>query len=181
MQNKSIKDLKIAISGKSGCGNSSVSKIVAAHFNYTLINYTFHNMADEIGMKFKKFCSMVEKNSMYDIELDKKLLELAKQPGCVLGSRLAIWLLKDADLKVYLTAASNVRAKRIAHRENTDSNESYNIMMNRDKRDRARFINLYNIDINNFDIADLIIDTEKTDKNGVAKLIIGEIKKKINS
>ena len=178
MRNKISKNLRIAISGKSGCGNSTISKMVAEKLNYNLINYTFHNMANESGIEFEEFCKLVEKDSKYDKGLDKKQLELAKQPGCVLGSRLAIWLLKDADLKVYLTAVADIRAKRIAKREGIDFDESYNSMMSRDKRDRRRFINLYNIDINNFDFADLIINTDNIDQQGVVKLIIDQISSK---
>jgi CMP/dCMP kinase len=172
MRNK----LKIAISGKSGCGNSSVSRIIAEKLNYRLINYTFHNMADERNIEFEKFCRMVEKDTKYDIELDKKLLELAKEPGCVLGSRLAIWLLKDADLTVYLYASPDVRAKRIAMREKISFDDSYRDMMSRDERDRARYIKLYNIDINDYKKADLIINTENIDQDAVADMIIKKAK-----
>lgn len=177
---RNSKKLKIAISGKSGCGNSSVSRIVAQKLNYKLINYTFHNMANEKGVGFEEFCLMVEKDSTYDIELDKKLLELAKEPGCVLGSRLSVWLLKDADLKVYLTATPEVRAGRIAQREKTDFDISYKNMMKRDSRDRERFIKLYSIDINDYDFADLIINTEINNQSAIADIIIKKVKNLID-
>ena len=94
--------LKIAISGKSGCGNTTVSKLLAMKLGLKHINYTFRNMAEQKGIPFNEFCRLVEIDFQYDLELDKKQVELASEPGCVLGSRLAIWLLKDADLKIYL-------------------------------------------------------------------------------
>ena len=44
-------NLIIAISGKSGCGNSSVSRIVAERLGLKLINYTFHDIAEGRGFK----------------------------------------------------------------------------------------------------------------------------------
>ena len=53
-------DLKIAVSGKSGCGNSTVSRIVAATLGLRLVNYTFHNMAEERGIEFESFKKLVD-------------------------------------------------------------------------------------------------------------------------
>ncbi len=53
---------------------------------------------------------------------------------CVLGSRLAIWVLKEADLKVYLTASSEVRARRIQVREGGSLEQRLDETMRRDAR-----------------------------------------------
>ena len=45
------KDLRIAISGKSGCGNTTVSGMLAKTLGVTLINYTFRQLAAGKGMK----------------------------------------------------------------------------------------------------------------------------------
>ena len=45
---------------------------------------------------------MVEEDDSLDKELDKRKLKFLKEENCVLGSRLAIWMLEEADLKVYL-------------------------------------------------------------------------------
>ena len=41
------KDLRIAISGKSGCGNTTVSGLLAQKLGIKLINYTFRQLAEE--------------------------------------------------------------------------------------------------------------------------------------
>ena len=43
------KELRIAISGKSGCGNTTVSTMLAQRLGIKLINYTFRNLAKDIG------------------------------------------------------------------------------------------------------------------------------------
>ena len=166
---------RIAISGKSGCGNSSVSRIISEKLNLRLINYTFHDIAREKGIPFEEICMLAEKDPQYDLKLDRKQVEMASKGSCVLGSRLAIWLLKDADLKVYLDASVEVRALRIAKREGTPYKETLKNTMERDRRDRERYLRLYSIDIDDFDFAGLIINTEKGDQFFVAERIINSL------
>ncbi|MCK4543750.1 MAG: AAA family ATPase [Spirochaetales bacterium] len=169
-------DLKIAISGKSGCGNTTVSKIVAEKLNLRLINYTFHTMAEEQGISFRELCERAEKDSSYDKHLDRKQIEMASEGNCVLGSRLAIWLFKDADIKIFLTAPAEVRARRIAEREGEDLERVMRETAERDERDRQRYLRLYNLDNNKYDFADLIIETEKYDQWEEADLIIKAVR-----
>lgn len=173
----SNKNIKIAISGKSGCGNSTVSKLLAEKLVYKMINYTFHNMAEEMNIDFKELCLAAEKDTSYDINLDKKQVELTQGVNCVLGSRLAIWLLKDADLKVYLYASSEVRSKRILEREGGDLEKKINETLERDKRDSQRYLKLYNIDNDSYDFADLVIDTSKYLPEEIVEMIINNLKK----
>ncbi len=98
-----LNKITIAISGKSGCGNTTVSKTVADRLNLKFINYTFRTMADERGISFEALRQLAEESTAIDMELDKKQVYLAAEGNCVLGSRLAIWMIDKADLKVYLT------------------------------------------------------------------------------
>ena len=166
-------ELRIAISGKSGCGNSTVSRLVADKLNLTLINYTFKNMAEEMGVEFEELCEMAESDTKYDFLIDKKQVELFKKaPRCVLGSRLAIWLLTDAFATFYLDAAPETRAKRIAEREGKEYSEAFEKTAERDRRDRQRYIKLYKIDINKHDFVDLHIDANSLDQYAIAEKIL---------
>jgi cytidylate kinase len=167
-----LSDVRIAISGKSGCGNTTVSSLVAQELGLTLINYTFRNMAQERGMEFKEFCGLAERDLSIDRMLDEKQVELASGGSCVLGSRLAIWVLKNADLKVYLKASSHVRAERIVRREGGDHGQVMADTADRDRRDRNRYLKLYGIDNDDFAFADLIIDTDRLESRAVADVII---------
>jgi CMP/dCMP kinase len=165
-------EMIITISGKSGCGNSTVSRLLAEKLNLRLINYTFHDMAREMDMDFKHLCMLSEKDPQYDRYLDNRQVELAGEGQCVLGSRLAIWLLEKADLKVYLKGSIEVRARRIARRENLDEDVSLQENRERDKRDRDRFLRLYGIDIDQYEFAGLIIDTEEIGPELIVEKII---------
>ena len=168
--------IKIAISGRSGCGNTTVTQIVAEKLKLDMINYTFHDMADEIGMDFYEFCHKAENDSQYDYALDKKQVELASGGNCVLGSRLAIWMLKDADLKVFLTAPPEIRASRIFSREGGTLLSQTAKTSARDERDHLRYKKLYEINNDDFSFVNLIIDTSNYDAQGVANLIIEKVK-----
>ncbi|MBN2619158.1 MAG: AAA family ATPase [Spirochaetales bacterium] len=169
------KEIRIAISGKSGCGNSTVSKIISERLNYKLVNYTFHTIAEEEKIGFKELCLMAENDPKWDYYVDKKQVELAMESSSVLGSRLAIWMLKEADLKVFLTASPEVRAKRIHAREGGDFNAVFEYTLKRDKRDSARYKKLYNIDNSDYEFCDLIINTDNLDQYKVADIIIAAL------
>jgi cytidylate kinase len=170
---------RIAISGKSGCGNSTVTRIVGERLGLRVINYTFKNMAAEMGITFEEMCELAEQDDRYDRHLDRKQVELARAPGCVLGSRLAVWLLTDADLRVYLDGPPEVRAARIAQREGTDPGATLEHTIERDKRDRERYLRLYSIDIDRFEEhADLVVDTGLGDQEYVAGVIVQALEKR---
>ena len=164
-------ELKVAISGKSGCGNTTVSRLLAKRLSLRLINYTFHDMAQEQGVSFEELCRRAEEDDQYDLYLDRRQVELASRGSCVLASRLAIWLLEDAQLKVYLFASPEVRAKRIAQREGQPVEQALAELHERDGRDAQRYLRLYGIDIDRYDFADLVVDTDKLEALGVVMRI----------
>lgn len=170
-----LNNITIAISGKSGCGNSTVTKMVGQELGLKVINYTFRQMARERGISFAELRRKAEQDDTFDLELDRKQVELAKGGNCVLGSRLAVWILKNADLKVYLTASSEVRARRIAEREKRDFVEVLRETKYRDKLDHDRYVRIYGIDNDDLSIANMIIDTETNDQNQVVALITSAV------
>jgi len=171
-----LNNLRIAISSKSGCGNSTVSGMLSRKLGLKLINYTFHDLAEEKKINFEELCLLAEDDDKYDLFVDKRQVELAASGKCIMASRLAIWLLKNSDLKVYLEASPQVRADRIAGREGLNVEEALTAMANRDKRDHQRYLRLYGIDIDKYDFVDLVVDTEKGDQFYVVNQIIRKVK-----
>jgi cytidylate kinase len=163
--------IKIAISGKSGCGNSTVSRIVGDLLGLRVINYTFHTMAKEEGIPFEKLCDMAEDDSSWDHLLDKRQIEMTRGGNCVLGSRLAVWLLKDADLSVYLDASIRTRAERIRKREGGSFDSVLEKTRQRDRRDHERYMRLYSIDNDEHDFVDLTINTDTLGPKEIAEII----------
>ncbi len=171
MLNSKGQPLRIAISGRSGCGNSTVCKILSRKLGLRLVNYTFHDIAHEKGMDFHDFCRMAEEDSQWDFFVDAKQVKLAMEGPSVLGSRLAIWMLKKADLKVFLTASPEVRAGRIHYREGGSLEQRMIETEARDYRDHQRYKKLYNINNDDYGFADLILNTNRLDQYQTAGVI----------
>jgi cytidylate kinase len=179
--NKSVSDAKIAISGKSGCGNTTVCRLLKEALGLRFINFTFRSLAEEKGLDFKEVLALAAKDDSWDREVDRRQVELAREKGgCVLGSRLAIWMLPEADIKVFLTASPDTRAKRIQNREGGSLKGIAEFTAGRDKQDRERYLRIYQIDNDNYSFADLVIDTDRIGPPEITELIISELKKKLS-
>ncbi len=172
------KDVRVAISGKSGCGNTTVSTLLAQKLGVKLINYTFRQLAAEKGLTLAQVIENARTDDSYDIFVDNHQVELAKAEPCVLGSRLAIWMLKEADLKVYLFASDETRAKRILNREGGDLQKIKDFTAMRDSEDTRRYKKIYNIDNNDYAFSDLIVDTADYNPEQIVNLIVAELKKR---
>jgi cytidylate kinase len=170
-----MKELRIAISGKSGCGNTTVSRLTAERLGIRFINFTFRTLAQERGLDLRDALELAEKDDTWDKEVDGRQVALALEGSCVLGSRLAIWKLPQADLKVYLKATPEARAGRIIKREGGVLEEAARFTAERDSRDRERYLKLYGIDNDAFAFADLIIDTDRLTPEEITELIISRI------
>jgi len=181
LNNKSIKEVKIAISGKSGCGNTTVSRMVADSLELRFINFTFRNLAQERGLSLKEVLELAAKDDSLDREVDTRQAEMAREEGgCVLGSRLAIWMLPEADLKVFLTARPETRAKRIQGREGDSFQNIARFTASRDRQDHERYLRIYNIDNDDYSFADIVIESDDISPFEIAEMIIAAAKGKLS-
>jgi cytidylate kinase len=79
-----------------------------------------------------------------------------------LGSRLAIWLLREEAITVYFDANIDKRVSNIKKREPEKSEkEIREFTAQRDVADHQRFLKLYQINNDDFSFADVIIDANK--------------------
>jgi cytidylate kinase len=165
--------IKIAVSGMSGCGNTTISRIVAEKLGLQFINFTFRSLAQEKGISLKEVLDLAADDDSWAKEVDSRQVRLARESGgCVLGSRLAIWMLEEADLKVYLTAKAETRAARIVKREGGSLSEVAAFTAERDRMDNSRYIHIYGIDNKKYEFANIIIDTDNLEPDEIAGIII---------
>ena len=184
MNNKSfhkyIPDVKIAVSGKSGCGNTTVCRLLADTLNLRFINFTFRTLAKEKGLSLEEILALAARDDSWDREVDARQIELAREEGgCVLGSRLAIWMLPEADLKIVLTASPEIRAQRILGREGGELEKIAEFTAERDRLDHERYASIYKINNDDFSFADMIINTENISPEEIVKQITSELNKKL--
>lgn len=172
------KEIRVAISGKSGCGNTTVSGLLAEKLGIKLINYTFRQLAAEKNMTLKEVIDAAKNDDSYDKYVDKHQVELALEESCVLGSRLAIWMLKEADLKVYLFASDETRASRVYNREGGDLQQIKDFTAMRDREDTGRYKEFYGIDNNDYEFVDIVIDVNTKTPDEIVDIIIDKLKEK---
>lgn len=175
----------VAISGQSGCGNTTVTGILEEKHGFNRINFTFRDLAKEKETTLEDVVAKAASNPAMDLELDRRLLELvAKEKGdAVIGTRMAIWLdsqkvcnrlgvlqqkLPKIDLKVWLYAPLEVRAARNAIAK---PGETPSFTKKRDEDDRKRYKTLYGVDVLEHDFVDLTVNVAKFDAESVAAII----------
>ena len=173
---KDGRELRIAVSGKSGCGNTTVSSLLARKLGIKLINYTFRQLAEERGLTLEQVIENAKGDDSYDRYIDTHQVELAEKESCVLGSRLAIWMLEKADIKVYLKAGDRARAERIFKREGGDLQRIADFTAMRDGEDTRRYKKIYGIDNDAYEaVADIVVDTERKTPEEIADDILSEL------
>jgi cytidylate kinase len=156
--------MRLAISGKSGCGNTTISATLAKRLDYHLVNYTFRNLAEEMRVPMNEIQIRAKYDSTIDEALDQKQIKMAlEHENCVLASRLAIWMLKDADIKIWIDTPDEIRFKRISERENKDLDIVRVETIERDDDNETRYAMLYDIDVSKAsEVADYVVDGTKT-------------------
>ncbi|MCX8175061.1 MAG: cytidylate kinase family protein [Candidatus Micrarchaeota archaeon] len=153
--------MKICISGLSGSGKNSVGEKLAARLGLRLINPTFKTLAAKQKITLLDFHKKAEKDHEIDREFDRHLVEMARGGNCVITTWLGPWMIKDADLRIWLYAPSSARAARVASRDGISLEEAAKHIAERDESNRMRYLEIYRIDIYDHSGFDLVINTER--------------------
>lgn len=168
------RELRIAISSHSGCGNTTATHNVGKTLDLTVVNYTFRDLAYDLQIPFEEIQCKAAISHVYDFLTDLHLMRASLQSRVVVGSRLAAWIM-DADLRVWLHAPLETRAERIYQRE-PGKYPSYEAVLyrtlQRDEQNRSRYLQLYGLDINDRSDFDIIINTQMLTAEQVSSLIV---------
>jgi cytidylate kinase len=168
------KNLRIAISSHSGCGNTTATHNVGRALDLKEVNFTFRDLAQALNLPFEEIQRNASRTRIFDFLTDLHLIRASLEQRVVVGSRLAAWLM-EADLRVWLHAPLETRAKRIYQREE-DKHASYESVLYRtllrDEENRQRYLQVYGIDINDRSNFDIIINTESITAEQVSSLIV---------
>ncbi len=169
----------ITISGLIGSGKTTVAKAIAKRFNLRHISAgeAFRELAKERGLSLLEFSRLAEKDKNIDIELDKKIVELAKAGNVVVDGRLSGWLIKDANLRVFLKAPLEVRVKRVCKREKKEYETVLREIIERERSEAKRYMEIYGINIKNLEIYDIVLNTALWQAKDVIEIIAAAIEK----
>lgn len=153
--------MKISISGLTASGKSSLAKELAKFFELELYSAgkIFREIAKEKNLNLETLSKIAD--PAIDELVDKKTKEICSlKEKFVIEGRLAIYFCQNS-YKIFLTTSQEIRAQRLAFRENLNFYQALEILAERDKNDLERYKKIYGIE--NYEeemkkIADLVID-----------------------
>jgi cytidylate kinase len=165
------KAIVLCISGLAGCGKSTAAKKIAAEYKlrYYSGGDALKALAVEEGYREvdqgwwettpgAEFLQKRMGNHSFDKEVDRKLLNWAKQGNVVLDSWTMPWLLQDG-FKIWLDASAQVRAERIAQRDGITVKEALAALRTKENTTKSIYKALYGFDLGeDFAPFDLVLD-----------------------
>ncbi len=163
----------ITISGPPGSGKSTLSKILSAKLGMELISMgdIFRKCAEDRCMCLAEYGILAKCNGDIDREIDEMQKKIAKEKdNIILEGRLSGFLV-DAGLKVWLKAPLEIRAERIARRENKPVSAALAETSEREECERERYINYYEIDIKDLSVYDLVIDSTRLSPEDIYEIV----------
>lgn len=167
----------ITISGLPGAGTSTVARLVATALGIERVDggTVFRTMAAECGLDVGAFSLVAEDDPEIDLELDQRLANRAREGDVLLESRLAGWIVTNEGLaatRVWVDAAEEERARRVATREGVDPASALEANRAREASERRRYRTYYGIDLDDQMVYDLVIDSTGIEPEAIAESIV---------
>ena len=166
----------LTVSGPPGSGKSTVAEGIAVRLNLEYISggNIFRKIAEERGISVGELNRIAEDDDSIDRELDENIKQIAEvEDNAVIESRLAGWMAgENANIRIWLDAPIDVRASRIANREDEEIDQILKETIERETSESHRYEEYYGIDFSDLSIYDLVIDTSKEDANGVVERVM---------
>jgi len=168
----------IAISGKSGSGKNSVGEQVAKALGLRVVSFSFKDAAAKLGKGLMDYQKDAAKDKSIDLDLDQKIAQEAAKGDCVVVTWLGPWVVKQADLRVWLDAPAEIRAVRIGARDKMGVEDALAHITARDADNRSRYKKLYGIDIDDRSIFDMALDSSRLTIDQMASMVADAARKK---
>ncbi len=176
--------LVIVVSGPPGSGKSTLARKLAERFKlrYHSTGSLFRRIAMERGVDLATLDELAIKDPSIDLEIDRIAREEALKGNIVIDAHIGGWLLRViSDLSIYVTASLQTRALRVSRRDNKSFNEALREILLREDAMRRRFREIYNIDIDDLSVFDLVINTERINEETMIEIASVAIEKIISS
>lgn len=167
----------ITISGLPGSGKTTVAEILKGQLGicYISTGHIFREKAKKANMSLSRFSCLAEQNPEIDREIDAAQKDILLQDNVILEGRLAGWIAYRNNLpalKVWLECDPETRIKRIVNREGETLEKKRDETCKREKSEKDRYQQMYDIDLANTEIYDLVITTANKKPQEIARIIM---------
>lgn len=165
----------VAISGTPGSGKTTYAKFIANRYSlrYVSAGALFREIAQREGLDLVEFHRVAEVKDHIDVLIDEISLREALRGGVVVEGHLAVWVLRNiAHVKILFDAPIEVRAKRVAVRDSKSYSETLDELIKRELSNRERARKYYGIDIRDYRVADLVVNTGLLSEDSVKYLLV---------
>lgn len=165
----------IAVSGPPGAGKSTLAMALAREMGLARhsTGALFRSIAKEMGVSVEELDKIAENDPSIDLRIDSLAKEVASKGSVVVEGHIATWIVRDlADLLIYVTAPVEVRARRVASRDGVSLEDALKRIRAREEYMRRRFEKLYNIDLDDISIHDLVINTARIDREAMITIAL---------
>ena len=164
----------ICVAGMTGCGKSTIAKRLAKKYGLRHLSGGGSLKALAVAAGYKpggrgwweteegtRFLEQRMTDPQFDRRVDEGLIKEAKRGNIVLDSWTMPWLLKGG-FKVWLEASPEVRAGRIAGRDDISLERAFRALKERDEKTKRIYKKLYGFDLGeDFSPFDVILDTSE--------------------
>jgi len=132
----------------------------------------FRQIAEERGLSLGDLSEKASEKDDLDKFVDMRTREEAEKGNIVIDGLLAGWIVRmDTNLKFYLFTPDEVRISRIARRDKCSFDEAEKATFYRERLERRRFKRFYTVDIDDYSIYDLVLNTALLSSNGNVRVL----------
>ena len=163
----------IVISGWPAVGKTTLATELAIEFGYKHYNGgdVLKMLAAENGYlvsgndwwdteEAKNFMEERESNSYFDIEVDRKLVEIVRMGKVVVTSYTLTWLVPES-IKIWLKGSRSNRIQRMAKRDSLNLKQARDIIQQRDDNNVRIYNSLYGYEFGkDLSVFDFVLDTD---------------------
>lgn len=183
LEQKSRKRILITIGGLPGSGTTTAAELLSKKINIPWTNggSIFRELAKEKCMELNAFGRFAEGNPEVDKELDRKLIAIMRKGEIIVESRLAgANAMKNEipAMRVYLHASFDTRVERIHDREGGSVEDIAEATRERERSEKKRYREYYDIDYENLDYYTLVINSGELWPEQIVNIIMEGLRTK---
>lgn len=173
---------KISLSGLAGSGKSTVGKLLAEKLGWKFISvgeFSRKFALDNFGMDINEFQTYCKENPEMDKYIDENFANYIKSTSnLIVDYRLAYHFIKDC-FHIYLDVSESVAIQRICNGQGREFElqkyeDKVQVIKERNKQMRQRFIELYQTDFLDKNNYKLVVQVDNINVNQIVEIILKE-------